>query len=87
MTKDPTKDLGPIQMSEKWSREGCQPARGDGWWGHGAPLRVRQGDQIRGLEDGAGCSPGRCLPKRRRLPDLGDVAYDLIEAMKLDMGA
>ena len=85
--KDPSAGKPRIQMSEKWLREGVQPARGDGWIGHGAPIRVRQGYKVRDLEDGAGlCSPGRWSPCRRRLPDTDGLAGDLIRAMDLDIG-
>ena len=72
-------------MSKKWEEEGSQPARGEGWWGHGAPIRVRQGYKIRDLEDGAGlCSPGRWTPASRRLPFDDSFATKLVSAMELD---
>ena len=64
---------------------GRQPGRGAGWLGFGAPLEVRQNYRIRPLEDGATlCLPGRWTPSKRRLPDVGTLVDDLVEAMELD---
>ena len=46
--------------------EGAPPL-GSGWLGHGPPQQVGQGPKRR---DGAGlCSPGRCAPRHRQLPE------------------
>lgn len=67
--------------------EGGQPGRGAGWLGVGRPIKVRQGYTIRDLEDGAGLfSPGRWTPSKRRLPDVGKLAKNLVEAMGLNLG-
>ena len=40
---------------------------GQGWWGTGKPMQVRQGRKTRDMQDGGGyCSPGRWLPCDRR---------------------
>lgn len=65
--------------------ENDQAKRGDGWWGRGAPIRVRHGQKVRDLEDGAGIgSPGRRSPSCRTLPSEESMAAKLVEAMELD---
>lgn len=72
-------------MSDKWAKEDSQPKKGDGWLGHGAPIRVRQGHRVRDMEDGAGiCSLGSWTPVKRRLPDIGALAEGVASAMKMD---
>ncbi len=49
--------------------EGAAPA-GAGLLGHGDPLTVGRGLQLRAIRDGAGlCSPGRWAPQQRRVVD------------------
>ena len=85
ITKDPTEGLPPIVMTEKWLAPDVQPKKGEGWLGHGAPLRVRQGHMVRDLEDGAGiCSPGRWSPAKRKLSDIEGFAEKLSAAMNVD---
>ena len=43
VAKDPTIDLPPVIVSRKWLKGGGQPSRGEGRWGSGAPLGVKQG--------------------------------------------
>lgn len=75
-------------MTEKWLAPDAQPKKGEGWLGHGAPLRVRQGRKVRGLEDGAGIScPGRWSPSKRKLPGLDGLAEKLSAAMGMDLEA
>ena len=84
--QDPTLQLPPVHVTNAWSDENPQPSKGAGWFGMGPPLQVRQNYRVRPFEDGAGiCSPGRWTPKKRLLPDVGNVAEDLIAAMGLDM--
>ena len=86
VVQDPTLQLPPVHVTNAWSDENPQPSKGAGWFGLGPPLQVRQNYRVRPFEDGAGiCSPGRWTPKKRLLPDVGNVAEDLIAAMGLDM--
>ena len=86
-TKDPTADLEPIIMSQKWAKDGTQPKAGEGWLGKGAPIKIHQGHRVRDIEDGAGiCSPGRWNRHRRRLPDTAGLAKLVSDEMKMDEG-
>ena len=49
-------------------------------------MQVHHNYKTKDLVDGGGlCSPGRWLPGKRNLPDLGDVGKDLITAMGVDL--
>ena len=50
-------------------------------------MQVHHNYKTKDMVDGGGlCSPGRWLPSKRNLPDLGDVGKDLISAMGVDLG-
>ena len=45
---DPTIDLAPIVVTEKWTDP---PSRGSGWWGRGPPLQVHHNYNSKDIGD------------------------------------
>ena len=74
----PKDDEVPTSDEEKEWPGRRRPKYGEGWWGHGRPLRAQKKGLTKDFTDGAGLpSPGRWRIHDRRLPN-----HDVARALK-----